>query len=248
MIAIISAMPEEMQTLLEGMQVKESITKGKRDYYQGTLYGKEIVLVFSRWGKVAAATTTTQLFNLFDIKEVIFSGVAGALDNGLNIGDIVVGTELIQYDMDASPLYPTLEIPLLGKTSFSTSNTEKLTTATQLFFKNYDSFFKNEPKDFGINKPKLKLGMIVSGDQFINSNTKINEIKTLVPNALCVEMEGAAVAQVCYEYNIPFQIIRIISDKANDNSHIDFPVFASEVAGKYAAGIMKYYLTRLGVS
>jgi len=83
---------------------------------------------------------------------------------------------------------------------------------------------------------------------FINSNTKINEIKTLVPNALCVEMEGAAVAQVCYEYNIPFQIIRIISDKANDNSHIDFPVFASEVAGKYAAGIMKYYLTRLGVS
>ncbi len=242
MIAIISAMPEEMQTLLEEMQVKETITKGKRDYYQGTLYGKEIVLVFSRWGKVAAATTTTQLFNLFDIKEVIFSGVAGALDASLNIGDIVIGTELIQYDMDASPLYPALEIPLLGKTAFSTSNIEKLTTATQNFLKNYPTFFNNEPEKFGIQNPKFYKGMIVSGDQFVNASEKIREIKTLVPNALCVEMEGAAVAQVCYEYDIPFQIIRIISDKADDNSHVDFPVFAREVAGKYAAGIMGYYL------
>ena len=236
-------MPEEMQTLLTEMQVKETITKGKRDYYRGTLYDKEIVLVFSRWGKVAAATTTTQLFNLFDISEVIFSGVAGALADNLNIGDVVIGTVLIQYDMDASPLYPAMEIPLLGKTEFSTSNTKKLTSATQNFLKNYTIFFKDEPEKFGIYNPKQYTGIIVSGDQFVNSSEKINEIKKCVPTALCVEMEGAAVAQVCYEYNIPFQIIRIISDKANENSHIDFPVFASEVAGKYAGGIMAYYLS-----
>ncbi len=200
-------------------------------------------MVFSRWGKVAAATTTTQLFNLFDIEEVIFSGVAGALTDKLNIGDIVIGTTLIQYDMDASPLYPTMEIPLLEKTTFTTSNTKELTSATQNFLKNYTTFFKDEPEKFGISNPKQYTGMIVSGDQFVNSSQKINEIKKLVPTALCVEMEGAAVAQVCYEYNIPFQIIRIISDKANDNSHIDFPVFASEVAGKYAGGIMAYYLS-----
>lgn len=242
MIAIISAMPEEMQTILDEMQVKKTITKGKRDYYQGTLYGKEIVLVFSRWGKVAAATTTTQLFNLFHIEEVIFSGVAGGLDEDINIGDIVVGTELIQHDMDASPLYDKMEIPLLGKTAFKTADPDKLTTATYHFLENYNSFFNDEPEKFGIQNPKKYQGMIVSGDQFVNGTKKIKEIKNLVPTALCVEMEGAAVAQVCYEYNIPFQIIRIISDKANDNSHIDFPLFAEKVAGKYAAGIMKYYL------
>jgi len=243
MIAIISAMPEEMQSILDEMQIKETINKGKRDYYQGTLYGKEIVLVFSRWGKVAAATTTTQLFNLFNIEEVIFSGVAGGLDENINIGDVIIGTELIQHDMDASPLYKRLEIPLLGKTAFKTADTVKLALATTRFLDNYSSFFSNEPVNFGIKNPRQYQGMIVSGDKFVNGMDKINEIKKLVPSALCVEMEGAAVAQVCYEYNVPFQIIRIISDKANDNSHIDFPLFAKEVAGKYAAGIMKYYLS-----
>ncbi len=84
--------------------------------------------------------------------------------------------------------------------------------------------------------------MVVSGDQFVNSKNKIRKILKKVPDALCVEMEGAAVAQVCYEYEIPFQIIRIISDNANDNSHIDFPYFANEVAGKYILGILKKYL------
>jgi len=242
MIAIISAMPEEMQTLHDQMEIKQTISEGKRDYYQGVLYDKEIVLVFSRWGKVAAATTTTQLFNLFPISEVIFSGVAGALIDKLNIGDIVIGEDLIQYDMDASPLYPTLEIPLLGKTSFATADTRGLQKASQQFLQHYSTFFENEPQKFGINQPKQYSGMIVSGDQFINAIKKIKEIKKLVPSALCVEMEGAAVAQVCYEYEIPFRIIRIISDKANDNSHIDFPLFAKEVAGKYAAGILQYYL------
>jgi len=243
MIAIISAMPEEMQALLDQMQVEETLIKGKRNYYLGKLYGKEIVLVFSRWGKVAAATTVTQLFSLFTIKEVIFSGVAGALDTSLNIGDVVIGTALIQHDMDASPLYPAMEIPLLEKTIFKTYNTTKLNSATQLFLESYTLFFDNEPKKFGIQHPKFYEGVIVSGDQFVNSVEKIAEIKKLVTEALCVEMEGAAVAQVCYEYDVPFQIIRIISDKADDNSHVDFPVFAREVAGKYAAAIMKYYLS-----
>lgn len=244
MIGLVSAMPEEMQSLLDELQLIKTIERGKRTYYQGFLFEKEVVLVFSRWGKVAAAATVTQLINSFAISEMLFSGVAGALQSHLQIGDIVIGTTLIQHDMDASPLYPNLEIPLLGKTDFETATTANLEKATQDFLNNYSKYFTTKTlSDFEIDStPKYYKGLIVSGDQFINSTQKINVIKELVPKALCVEMEGAAVAQVCYEYGIPFQIIRIISDKADDNSHIDFSKFAKEVAGKYALEVLRNYL------
>jgi len=237
-------MPEEMQSLLDNIQVKQTLIKGKRTYYQGLLFNTEVVLVFSRWGKVAAAATITQLLNSFTVTKVLFSGVAGGLDPRLNVGDIVIGNELIQYDMDASPLYPAMEIPLLEVTSFETSDVTRLKDATTLFLDNYSNqFTKQVQQEYRIVSPKQYHGLIVSGDHFVNSKDKIKEITQLVPKALCVEMEGAAVAQVCYEYDIPFQIMRIISDKANDNSHIDFPKFANAVAGKYALGILEYYLS-----
>lgn len=243
MIALVSAMQEEMQSLLDELQISETLKIGKRTYYKGNLFGKEVVLVFSRWGKVAAATTVTQLINSFKISEIIFSGVAGGLSPNLNMGDIVLGTQLIQHDMNASPLYPILEIPLLGITSFKTKNTANLEKASQQFLDDYNYYFdKKTLCNFEIkNTPKYYKGIIVSGDQFVNSSKSIKKIQKLIPKALCVEMEGAAVAQVCYEYGIPFQIIRIISDKADDNSHIDFPKFAKEIAGKYALGILKKY-------
>lgn len=245
MLAIISAMPEEMQSLLDNLEVIGTLKKGKRVYYQGLLFDTEVLIVFSRWGKVAAAATVTQLINSFDISKVIFSGVAGGLDARLNIGDIIIGTELIQHDMDASPLYPAMEIPLLDKAVFETADSTKIKEATSHFLDNYSDYFSNEvQKEYGIANPKLYQGLIVSGDYFVNSMEKIDEIKAKASEALCVEMEGAAVAQVCYEYEIPFQIIRIISDKANDNSHIDFPKFANEVAGKYVLGILEKYLDK----
>ena len=237
-------MPEEIQSLIENLQIEQTLIKGKRTYYQGLLFETEVVLVFSRWGKVAAAATVTQLLNSFDITEVLFSGVAGGLNPKLNIGDIVIGNELIQYDMDASPLYPAMEIPLLDKTAFKTKKSDKLKKATIKFLENYSNYFATETQRvYQINNPKVYEGLIVSGDHFVNSVEKINKITSKVPKALCVEMEGAAVAQVCYEYDLPFQIIRIISDKANDNSHIDFPKFADEVAGKYALGVLEKYLS-----
>ncbi len=80
-------------------------------------------------------------------------------------------------------------------------------------------------------------------DQFLSDAIATQNLSSALPSVLCVEMEGAAVAQVCFEYNIPFSIIRIISDKANDNAHIDFPLFAKEVASHYALGILQYYCT-----
>ena len=241
-IGIISAMQEEIQALLNKLQDVSVSKKGKRTYYKGLLFNKKVVLVFSRWGKVASATTTTQLINDFNIDEIIFTGVAGAISDELNIGDIVIGDKLYQHDMDASPLFKKFEIPLINKTFFTSKINNKLKKATTLFLTNYNDFIKlNEAKEFGINSPTMYVGDIASGDQFISTKTKISVLNKQLPTAICVEMEGAAVAQVCYEYEIPFSIIRIISDKANDNAHIDFPKFAKKIASHYALGILKNY-------
>jgi adenosylhomocysteine nucleosidase len=242
MIGIISAMQEEIQALLHELQHVSTTEKGMRTYYKGTLYNKEVILVFSRWGKVASAVTTTQLINDFNVSEILFTGVAGGIQPELNIGDIVIGKNLYQHDLNASPFYEKLEIPILKKKYLGTNNAPKLIQATEQFLKDYNDFIlKSDAELFNITKPKVRFGDIASGDQFISSLKKIKKLNKLIPTAACVEMEGAAVAQVCYEYNIPFSIIRVISDKANDNAHIDFPKFANAIASNYALGILKNY-------
>ena len=242
MTGIISAMQEEIQALLQELQQVTTTEKGMRTYYTGTLFGKKVVLVFSRWGKVASAATTTQLINDFDVKEIIFTGVAGAIDPKLNIGDIVIGKNLYQHDLNALPFYEKFEIPILKKMFLETDNSEKLLRATNLFLDTYHEFIALEDSElFDIQLPKVFYGDIASGDQFISSLKKIKKLNKKLPTAICVEMEGAAVAQVCYEYKVPFSIIRTISDKSNDNAHIDFSKFANCIASKYALGILKNY-------
>ncbi|WP_457610254.1 5'-methylthioadenosine/adenosylhomocysteine nucleosidase [Lutibacter sp.] len=242
MIGIISAMQEEIQALLNKLQNISTSTKGMRTYYTGTLFGKNVVLVFSRWGKVASAVTTTQLINDFDINEIIFTGVAGAINDKLNIGDIVIGKKLFQYDMNASPLFEPFEIPLLNRRFLETKDPTKLLSATNKFLNSYALYINTkEAESFNITLPKVICEDIASGDQFISSIHKIKHLNNILPSAFCVEMEGAAVAQVCFEYKIPFSIIRIISDKANNNATIDFPKFANSIASNYALGILKNY-------
>lgn len=244
MIGIMSAMREEIQALLPLLENMQRDTKGKRDYYTGTLFGKEVVLVFSRWGKVASATTATQLINDFDVEELIFTGVAGAISPDLNIGDIVIGKQLVQHDMNASPLYPIFEIPLLHTTFFETNPTKRkqLLHASQSFIKKYtDLISEKEASNLNIVNPKVVVGDIASGDQFISTTSQVHFISTHLESVICVEMEGASVAQVCYEYDIPISIMRVISDKANSDAHIDFPFFVTQIASKYALGIFKKY-------
>ena len=245
MIGIISAMQEEIQALLDNLENKSSTTKGMRTYYQGKLFNKEVVLVFSRWGKVASSITATQLINDFDISELIFTGVAGSIKHDLNIGDIVIGKDLIQHDVDASPFFQKTVIPILGIKAFNTHQEKRksLLNAAEHFLSNFDTLISSaEATEFNILHPKVIIGTIASGDQFINTAEKVNQINEELPEVDCVEMEGAAVAQVCFEYDIPFSIVRIISDNAHDNAHIEFQKFANEIATKYALGILKMYL------
>ncbi len=244
-IGIISAMPEEIEALQILLQVENKMIKGMRTYYQGRLFGKKVILVFSRWGKVASATTATQLINDFDVDEIIFTGVAGGVQPDIFVGDIVIGKDLYQHDMDGSPLVSAFEVPLLGKSAFSThvEKRNQLAQASDQFLQNKNEFLSKEQLAiFQIRTPKIHVGDIASGDQFISSTKQSLKILSGLPTVKCVEMEGAAVAQVCFEYKVPFSIIRTISDNANHNAHIDFPKFAKEIASKYALGILKHYL------
>jgi len=245
-IGIISAMPEEITAVVKSMTTHHTTEKGMRSYHHGELFGKEVVLVFSRWGKVAAATTATQMIEDFDLSEILFTGVAGALDDNLEIGDIVVGIRMFQHDLDGSPIIKKYEVPLLGKSFFETdpANRKKLIEACQRFLEKFElTFPENRTEKFGIRTPKIVEGDIASGDQFISEKSEIKKIKDGLKSVVCTEMEGAAVAQVCFEYGLPFSIFRTISDKANDNAHIDFPAFAKEIASNYALGILKNYLS-----
>lgn len=237
-------MPEEINCVLKTMTSVSTKKFGNRVFYQGLLFNKLAVMAFSNWGKVAAATTATQLITEYHPKKIIFTGVAGALQTHLNIGDVIVGTHLYQHDMDARPLFKQFEIPIINKTAFKTN----LILSDDLFlavthFLSDNSIDKKQLQDFNITNPKVYKGGIASGDQFISSVTKTNQLNNDLPDALCVEMEGAAVAQVCCDYQIDFGIIRTISDKSQHKAAIDFKNFAHFIASQYALGILKNYLS-----
>lgn len=242
------AMPEEITGIISLLTDKREIALGKRTYITGKINNIDTVVVFSRWGKVAAAATVSTLILEFKITELIFTGVAGAISNNLNIGDIVIAKRLIQHDMDARPLMERFEIPLLDITYFVTdahlfNKSEQALTSLIEDNTLISHIGKEVMHSFEIEKPALHAGDIASGDQFFASHHQKENLHSALPLTLCVEMEGAAVAQVCYEYDIPFMIIRVISDTADDQSHIDFPKFIKEVSSKYSISIIQRLLT-----
>ncbi|CAN1559742.1 5'-methylthioadenosine/S-adenosylhomocysteine nucleosidase [Flavobacteriaceae bacterium] len=115
-IGILGAMPEEISGVVTLLKNKEKVVKGMRTYYIGTINEIDVVVVFSRWGKVASATTVTHLIVEFGITQLIFTGVAGGISPEVSIGDIVVASSLVQHDLDARPIMKRFEIPLLGET------------------------------------------------------------------------------------------------------------------------------------
>jgi len=247
LIAIVSAMPEENEGLLKDLSITESSIAGQRIYHRGILYGQEVVLVCSRWGKVAAAATVAHLLAKYPVGELIFTGVAGAVNPSLKVGDVVIGTELLQHDLDARPLFSRYEIPMLGCTHLGAdpSSTQALEQAARWFV----SRMKRTPDwdrartAFRLDEARVHSGLIVSGDRFFQSSTQIAHLRSELPDALCVEMEGAAVAQVCKEHGTRFSVVRTISDAGDDQAHHDFGRFIQEVASAYSTGIIQALLS-----
>jgi adenosylhomocysteine nucleosidase len=246
MLAILSAMPDEITMVVESLTKLTTQALGNRRYHAGNFHDTPVVVVFSGWGKVAAAATTAQLIAAYDVTDIVFSGVAGAVKHGLSIGDVVVGTELIQHDLDASPIFPRYEVPLLGKALLATDAglRARLRTAAEQFLReDLPMAVPQSARDsFGITSPQLIEGVIASGDQFVDSAQEIEDLRRRLPQVTCVEMEGAAVAQVCDEYAMPFGIVRTISDAADEKAQHDFPRFAREIAGRYSLGILARFM------
>src|ERR1700742_4195876 len=169
MLAIVSAMAEEIASVIDTLNDVKTREFGGRKFHAGKFHGVDVVAVFSRYGKVAAAATVTQLLASYAVDRLIFGGVAGGVQPGLAIGDIVVATDLIQHDMDSSPLFPRYEVPLLGKSRFATDPDLRagLIKAAELFAEHdlathVSNFERNF---FKMTVPKVVGGMVASGDK-----------------------------------------------------------------------------------
>ena len=244
LLGIMGAMPEEMDKIIAAISNKQLVERGSRVYYRGDLYGQEVVAVFSRWGKVAAATTATNMILDFGVDRIIFTGVAGGISPQLNVGDIVIGQRLYQHDMDARPLMRRFEIPLTGKTCYETSqqNVDTMARAAHNFLKN-NKAFREILAGQNIENPRILAGDIASGDLFISSSSMKQALANNLPTVLCAEMEGAAVAQVCDDYGVPLIVVRVISDSADEEAHVSAMEFVNQHAGDYSLSILKEYIS-----
>jgi adenosylhomocysteine nucleosidase len=251
-LGIISALHEEQQGLVDAMQRPYKLIHGMREYWAGKLWEIDAVCVLSRIGKVAAAMTATTLVEKFGVTHILFTGVAGAGDASIAVGDIVVAESLVQHDMDASPLFPRHEVPLTGLSHFASDRkmTLGLAQAAQRFLELefMHVIDARERAVFALQAPRVHRGLVASGDQFVSHGDRIQALGEALPGLLAVEMEGAAVAQVCFELGIPFGVIRTISDNANEHAATDFMRFVKSVAAQYAFYIVRQFCRQIQAS
>lgn len=242
-LGLISALQHEQHGLIDQLHDSNTVKRAMRDYMTGKLWGIDCVCVLSRMGKVAAAATVATLIERFDVTHVVFTGVAGSADDTVRVGDIVVADTLVQHDMDATPLFARFEVPLTGQSHFASDKhlTDRLAQAASDFVEHdmRELVAQDDIAAFRLLQPRAHRGLIASGDEFIDDRRKLAELKAALPPLLAVEMEGAAVAQVCFEFGVPFAVIRTVSDAANEDAPVDFMQFIDRVAARYAFGIVK---------
>lgn len=243
---IICAMESEIDLLKADICVDETVTIANRDFIHGKLYNQDVVLVMSRIGKVASASTATTLIDRFGVDAVIFCGTAGGIAPELNVGDVVIGDRCVQHDIIIGDELFT--VPRLNVNYFKSNQelTEKIHEAVSSYIEK--DLKQDIPQihldEFHIKNPKAVVGTIASGDQFICDGSKNAWLRENVENIKCVEMEGAAVAQICYEFDVPFAIIRVISDSASDTAGVDFDAFVAEAACHFTRGSLKAFLLK----
>ena len=229
-IGIIGAMEEEVAVLKQEMDIEETVDYASMQFCKGTLCGKNVVIVRSGIGKVNAAICAQILADKFNVDVLINTGIAGSLDAAIDIGDMVISTDLVEHDMDATIFGDPLgQVPRMDTFSFPAEANliEKAVAA-------------NEEANPDI---KTFTGRIVSGDQFVSSA----EVKEkLVKNfqAKCTEMEGAAIAHAAYLNKVSCVIIRAISDKADNSATMDYPTFEKK-AIEHSVRLVRNLLPRL---
>ena len=230
-LAIVGAMHEEIAALRPCLAGVRTERRAGRDFHLGRLDGHDVILVRCGIGKVAAATTAAVLLDAFDAHALLFTGVAGGLGDGVRVGDIVVATALLQHDMNAEPLFPRWEVPLTGLARFDADAawTARLVQAGRTL----------AAAGTHAAAATIHQGLVISGDRFVATHAESDQLRALLPDALAVEMEGAAVAQVCRDFARPFGVVRTVSDRADDAAHGDFQRFVRDVAAPYSRDVVR---------
>ena len=214
-IAVVGAMEQEIELLRESMNNVKHVSFGKFSAYEGELAGKRMVLVLSGIGKVNAAVSTSWVIHQFAPDCVINTGSAGGLGKGLKVGDVVIGETVAHHDVDVTAFgYVWGQVPQLPAVFTSDSNLiRQAEKAVQVF-----------------EGAAVTQGLIVSGDRFVHSSEGVAEIRSHFPDVKAVEMEAAAIAQTCYQLEVPFVIIRAVSDSADEKADISFEEFLKTAA------------------
>lgn len=234
-LAIVGAMAQELAGVWSALQADARFTPAAaidtagRRFRRGYWQGRPMVLVQSGIGKVAAATTAALLLERFDAGALLLTGVAGGLADGVQVGDIVIADALLQHDLDVSPIFPRWQVPSHGRARFDTdaAMAAKMAAAAE-------QVLAERPA----SGARVHRGLIVSGDRFVSSRAEAASLRAALPDALAVEMEGAAMAQVCADYGRPLAVMRTISDRADDDAHADFTRFLDEVASPVSRALV----------
>ena len=222
-LGIIGAMREEVETLVEKLVDAKQQVHAWSTYYEGKLEGLDVVVVQCGVGKVNAAMCAQILCSVYGVTHLVNTGIAGSLNADLDIGDLVVSRDAMYHDFDCNAFgYPSGKVPGMDVIAFPADK------------KLMDRAFAAAES---VNPGHTKVGRVASGDQFVASK-ELKEKIISVTQALCTEMEGAAIAQTAYRNGIPYVILRAISDKADDSADMDYPTFERIAAHRCAAVVM----------
>ncbi|MBQ9043585.1 MAG: 5'-methylthioadenosine/adenosylhomocysteine nucleosidase [Eggerthellaceae bacterium] len=228
-IGIIGAMDPEIASLRDALEGEKQTTIAGMEFYEGTLDGTDVVVVQCGMGKVNAGICAHELVNTFGCTKIVNTGVAGSLDARIDIGDIVVSTDAVQHDFDVSYLgFAKGEIPYTGLYAFPADD-ELRSLAVQAA--------REAAPEIGVFE-----GRVCSGDQFISTVEQKDKITSSF-GGMCCEMEGAAIAQACYLNDVPFVVIRVISDKPGGTELVDYQTFEAEAAA-HCAAIVRHMVGR----
>jgi adenosylhomocysteine nucleosidase len=241
-IAVLASMEQEIRLIQERLHEPAELTHGSRRYLTGELSGAPVVTAISGFGKVAAAATVTSVLDKFLPSHVIFGGVAGGVGQEVDIGHIVIADRLVQHDFDASPLFGQFVIPSLGIAEIPADPdlSSRLMAATEAYVAGllHEDAVTSDSAVLDASTIRIHKGLIASGDRFIDNVAEARTLLGDLPDLLAVEMEGAAVAQVCAERDVPFAVFRSISDRADRNADVDFLAFIAGFAAPITAGIV----------
>lgn len=254
-IAVLAAMEQEGRLIEANLADRDGQTSGNHRFVTGTLAGHPVVTALTGFGKVAAAATVATAIERYRPAAVLFAGVAGGVGWNVRIGDIVVADSLVQHDFDASPLFDRFVIPALGIAAIPADPeiTDALVRAAQRVEHTQGERVTDQSAAAGPNDGDLgdfsgmmvHRGLIASGDRFISRPEDHDALLGDLPDLLAVEMEGAAIAQVCTASQVPFGVFRSISDRADNHADVDFLTFIDSVAAPLTASIVAQFFAEI---